>query len=141
MPSRSSWRWRRSKASRSSSRQEPRSLPRSQPSELGDRATQAGVLGIGEVELIPRHAIAAAVLPWAEETESRPADQRGREALERRIGADMVLGDREIAAPRLGADLLDAADRFAVRADDPPAEEKLDMDLVRGHVTRPGSCR
>jgi len=61
--------------------------------------------------------LAAAVLPWAEETESRPADQRGREALERRIGANMVLGDREIAAPWLGAHLLDAR---------PPAEEKLD---------------
>ena len=50
------------------------------------------MLGIGEVELVPRHA-AAAALPRSEETESRPADQRGREALERRIGAEVVLGD------------------------------------------------
>ena len=56
-------------------------LPESTVGTVHPFVSKARFLGIGEVKLIPRHAIAAAVLPWAEETESRPADQRGRDSL------------------------------------------------------------
>ena len=62
---------------------------------------------MAEVKLVPRHAMAAA--PLAPEAE-QPHGRSG-EALERRMGAEMVFGNREVAARRLGAHLLDAAEK------------------------------
>ena len=66
---------------------------------------------IRHVELVPGHAVAAA--PPARQAEQ--AHGRGGEALERRVDAEMVFGDREVAARRLGPRLGRLVSRLSAR--------------------------
>src|SRR5262245_36430473 len=92
--------------------------------ELIDCAEKLGPFRIGQIEPVPRNAIALTDPAGSEELQQGTAEQRGRKRLHPNVGAEMVFRHRQQAPLRLGNDLLDSPDRLAVLREDLAAQQQ-----------------